>query len=720
MEDVYDITADATADAKVIFGQQVKAMARAADQTVRLDAWRSVFEKTNRIISGRPVTIRIVPENHIPSGMENTPGWSDGLVVHFNGPMVAELVASKDKMGAVLALKGLNYHELCHILYTPRMSDELPRRVVQRAKDNNDPTWWYAMNALEDQRIETWFTASYGAARRYFEAAVLQWLVKYGNAEAAILIYGRKYLPAKLRVKAGRVFVKKHGQPLYDEFKRVIDAYLGVALPTETVKALRLVTEYHDLLQRLQKSAPLPSLPVEDNGCSGSRGMPDKGDSDVIRQGRVLVRESKDARDAAVREVGRANKADADYEAQQEQDGQGGQGEQGEQDPQQGQDKPAPGAEGDGPDGPNAAGPGTGDGLQPGEPGTGTPGSGDPGDQPGCIGGVYVPGQDGQDGDSLGGIPGSGGGAGTDSIEHHVEAPEERALIEAMGDLLDEARGGLDEIQNDPTIQSDVGKVLDAVKAVQQNGEYGAKGSLARRNTTVSAEPADNLAVRKVHQVLKQIRIDTEPQTERRQVRGRIDARRLLTRRPNEVDVFTQWDEGSEDLTGVEAVVLLDVSGSMGPSARQASASVWALKRAFDKLEIRATVLTYDTSHAVMWQPGEKAKAQIPVINTGGGTDPTTALRQAMLVLRKSHEPNKVLVSVTDGQWAGDDRDQAAMMRNMHQVGVVSMLLGLDGALRSYGRHHHMEGHDLQSVSELPKAVLKLVTRIMRGASQRA
>ena len=44
------------------------------------------------------------------------------------------------------------------------------------------------------------------------------------------------------------------------------------------------------------------------------------------------------------------------------------------------------------------------------------------------------------------------------------------------------------------------------------------------------------------------------------------------------------------------------------------------------------------------------------------------------------------------------------------------MILGLNDAVDRYGKHHHMEGHDLKTISDLPKAALKLVSRIMRNA----
>ena len=164
----------------------------------------------------------------------------------------------------------------------------------------------------------------------------------------------------------------------------------------------------------------------------------------------------------------------------------------------------------------------------------------------------------------------------------------------------------------------------------------------------------------------------------------------------------------------MEVVILVDISGSMSSVMREASAALWVMKRALDALQIRCTVLAYDTNHFVVYQPGDKAKAKVPVIMSRGGTDPTSALRQAQRIFAKSHQPSKVLITITDGSWGGDANEMRGLMKAMHMVGVQSMLLGLNQAFRQYGKHDHHIGHDMTSVSEMPKAVSKLVAQIMR------
>jgi Mg-chelatase subunit ChlD len=670
---------------------------KSASESVRLDAWRSVFEKTNRILSSRAINVKVVPGEQVPGNLLNVPGWSDGETIHFNGPLVLDMLRMKDALAAVLRLKGLNYHELSHVLFTPRQSEELPRKVIDRATKEGDPTWWWAMNALEDQRIETWFTASYGPSRRYFEAAVLQWLITDGNAEAAVLLHGRKYLSAKIRVQAEQVFVKKYSVDLLQRFQAVIDQYLTVVLPTDSVRAFLLVSKYRDLLKEMQNlngQQPLPKMPVEDNGVHG-HGVPQKGDPSTVRTGKVTSKEAKDAAKAAAKAIEKADKAD--QQARKDLAQKAAEKAAAEQ-----KDDADDGADGGSEQGENGGDAGQGSGQQPGSAPAQQGGGTDDG---------------GTDTDaSNGGDTGAGeGGSGAGDSGGVHEVLDGVSLSDAMKDLIDEAHADMDDIEQDAEVQADAARVLDAVKAVVNNGKQDAAGELAHKGGSIEASTEHLVAQRRVKTLLTRIRQEVEPQILRRQEAGRIDVRRLLSRRPNETDIFTSYDEGMEDETGMEVVVLVDISGSMSGVMTEASAAVWVLKRALDALDIRCTVLAYDTEHYIVYQPGQRAKARVSIINSMGGTDPTSALREAQRIFAKSHQPSKVLVTITDGQWGGNPTEMRGLMKAMHVVGVQTMLLGLQNAFKHYGKHDHHIGHDMTSVSELPKAVTKLVAQIMRA-----
>ena len=645
-----------------------------AHDAIRIDAWRSVFEKVNRILSEQRVSVHVVGDENMPYGMAEIPAWSDGLDIFLNGEKVREMLKSNDPLAAVLRLKGLNYHELCHVLYTPRATDDMVRRLKEKVAQTGDTRWWYSFNALEDQRIETWFSTTYETSKRYFEATVLEWIIKNGSAEAAILLYGRKYLSPNIRVQVGRVFRKKYGKRLYDEFKTVIDEYITLVLPTDSVKAMTLLQRFMELLDQMQKAGgTLPVLVIMDNGGNGSSdcggGMDGSG---VPRQGRILVKAARSAAEAAKDAIEDAIDADIVEEARRDAADASGEGQGAGQSDSQG-------ADASGTDGKNDA------------------------DSNGAEGGKA-------DTDAEG--AGGGGASSSGTADHTVQQGD---LKDEFDQMIDQAQQDMDEVANDEHVQQDVEAMYDAVQAVVQNGRMNAAGA-ATKTAERKASETEALVVRKVHNILLRIRQEGEPETLRKQYHGRIEPRRLIARQPHEVDVFKTWDTGTEDETGVEAVLLVDVSGSMSGALTEASGVCWALKRAFDRLDIRTTILMYDTNHTVLYQPSEKARGNVPVLGTGGGTDPTSALKQARLILSKSHQANKVLVTVTDGAWQGDEAPRLRIMKDLNKMGVTTMLLGMGRARSRYGKHGHQDGHDITSISELPRVVTKMVANIMRNA----
>jgi hypothetical protein len=131
---------------------QAKVLMSQVEARKRLDAFRAVFEKTDRILSGKGVHVAVAhPQEALTQG---APGWTDGETIYLNGELLGQDLQKGGMTSAtVLAVKGVNYHELSHVLWTPRMSDDIVKRVQQKLAEDNDPMWWWSLNALEDQRI---------------------------------------------------------------------------------------------------------------------------------------------------------------------------------------------------------------------------------------------------------------------------------------------------------------------------------------------------------------------------------------------------------------------------------------------------------------------------------------------------------------------------------------------------------------------------------------
>jgi hypothetical protein len=620
-------------------------------------AWASVLQKTDRIITGLRVTVNIANTGDHPVP-DNVPAWTDGVNIYISNSEVKTIFKGGDIVAATLRLKCLNYHELCHVLFTPRSDSEFKRIVARHAMSKTN--WVYAAAALEDQRIETWFASMYGASARYFEAGVMEWIINNGTSEAAILLYGRKYLSPKIRLRIGKAFVSRYGQTLWDEFKTVIDSYLTVSLPGEDKKALALVQRYVELLDELERlGGPKPPLLIADDGGDGSDAGQHGGDH--AKAGSISIKGAKEARQKAIEMVEDALDADAELEAELA-DGDGGQ--------------PARGNATDGDEG---------DDNDDDDP------SGDSGRN--------------DDGDDVGSAAGAGTATGDDGDP-----------ADNVQQMIDDAEEALDDINADDDVQDDVERMLDAVQAAAKEAEplpYKDAGHGQKQQPAAGAP----LAVRQVHGVLSRIRSAAEPETLFRQSHGRVDVRRFVSRQPGDPDFFRTYDSGREDETGVEAVVLVDRSSSMNSRMVDASQALWVLKRAFDRLDIPTTVLLFDHGNThVAYRPGDRAPSQVPIFSSSGGTYPMEPLNHALRIFYKSQAANKVLITVTDGEWDGNEWDYVKLLKSMSKIGVSSLILGIAGAVKHHGLHGHDHGHDMKALSDLPKAATKLVAGLMNNA----
>ena len=248
----------------------------------KLAAYGQVFEKTDRIVSGKKLNV-LVRDDAIPSGFAQVAGWTDGEDISLNGALLLEQLADKgrDQDRVIAMVKGVNYHELAHCLFTPRIKLEkgdkptLSTKVQKESEKQKDPMVWHAFNILEDQRAETLFVAKYRPSRHYFQAIALEYLL---NDPALVpsqypLIHHRLWIPSDTRSGIARMYDQRVGKKGHaQEVGRVIDDYVRLKFPKDNKQGLALVLEFRDLL----KEDSLSQRVSPDNHSGG--GVVVKGD----------------------------------------------------------------------------------------------------------------------------------------------------------------------------------------------------------------------------------------------------------------------------------------------------------------------------------------------------------------------------------------------------------------------------------------------------------
>ena len=248
-----------------------------------LDSIVSVYQRADRILTGLNVMVSI-SENEI------APAYNDGKDIVFSGKLIKDLDEN-----TVLSLQGLNYHELGHLLFTPRIGTTLGKWIVEKAmkthqvsysyldNDNNvatgyrtyeseelaDPARNMAFNILEDCRAEHYLTLKYPSIRPFMVSLLGDYILENNLdklGEQFILLAGRKYFSLELRKMSAQMFIAEHGVDKAKAIYDILTEYRTLVFPRQYDRAKELITDFIALLPRDENDNPIP-VGQNPNGC---------------------------------------------------------------------------------------------------------------------------------------------------------------------------------------------------------------------------------------------------------------------------------------------------------------------------------------------------------------------------------------------------------------------------------------------------------------------
>lgn len=694
-------------DIKDAIQKGIQSIGEAAKLRRKLEAFRVVYEKADRILSGTPVRIAMVLDP--PYELETAPGWTDGETISLNARVINNDLGNLPMSGIVLHTKAVNYHELCHVLYTPRFSDDICVWVrAEMGKSNpyaaipqnavtepSDAFLWYAFNALEDQRIEMLFSGKYRPAIPYFEAIALKWLVNNAAlaAESFPLIYGRRFLAANVRSSAERAFVAKYGNDLATRFKECIDAYLGVVYPGGTMKAKMYLRRYAKCMAEMQNVTATHLMDVIMTADNGGGEVPKAGDPSTIKVGRGRAKDQKEASENMEDVKPRAERSKPKEEASDD-------------DETDAVDDGTDDTEDDDGDASDGAPETTSESKS----GTAKPdstedaGNGDTGANEGD--------SEGQSEDSTPNEE-TGDGGGGSGLGHADEGNPAREAQDAFYQALEELFEDEDFLKELNDTAQAVQSVLDGDAGVMAVGE-----DLSGSTTAVPTEAVQ--AANATAQILSRLRTELEEQHFNRQASGGLDAKRFLTRQPWETDFFKTYEPGSYEEAAMECVITVDLSGSMQYQMGEVSTALWIVKRALEVIDARITVLGYSDFGYVMYQPEERVEpTKMKLFKSFSGTSPDSTLQEAYRLLHGSTRNMKLLLNLTDGAWQGSRIKQDAIMAALNEEGVTTVLMYLGnnyGGGDDHGCGIYSNIHDAKAVAAMAVRVVDEGLRNMIGA----
>lgn len=567
--------------------RQVEAEERNRQKVERLTRY---FSRVNSALTFRNIQVSV--ESHTI----NAPAWSGASDIVLNSRLINDFNNGHN----VANLRGLNFHELSHILYTPRNGTEIVTWV-------NDNKFRQAFNALEDQRIETLFTSRFPSTRDWFVVTVLTYFVQDEKVFATSypLLRGRRYLPVEVREASLNAFPLPE---LIDEICEIVDEYRLLLYPRDTERAKELIERFHNLI----KSAGTPDSHA-DNGNGQSEEQQVVDYNELADWEKELLKDLQKSNDSNQNSENKTKVLNCPM----------GHGE-----------RPTEGIESSVSSRPQPVKQQSRDNERAKQLDKSTP-------------------DEKQSQSQSQSQPQQGGKkAGTKSSSE--------ILSTVINDILDKSEVA-QEIQN-------IIRVVNGLPSLTSNN---LTEPLKVQYQNVVADPKTLNASFSFGRELERLKAKFDPAWDKYESRGRLNARRFI--RGDDLDtVFDTWNEGREDVTEIECVVILDNSGSMsGEKATQAYRAMFAIKSALDRINAKCSVITFNSVTNTLYQAREKAGNSIRDCGSQGGTEAEYAVRYATKLLAESEKPVKLFFAITDGEWS-DTQVCDEEIRRMARAGVLT------------------------------------------------
>lgn len=210
-----------------------------------------------------------------------------------------------------------------------------------------------------------------------------------------------------------------------------------------------------------------------------------------------------------------------------------------------------------------------------------------------------------------------------------------------------------------------------------------------------------------------QLKDDCEPGWVQKVDSGRLNLQRYISSKDPD-EAFDVWKDNKSEATDIEVVVLVDVSASMNPVIDTTMQGMWAIKNALGTIDIPCTVITYSSFSYILYGPREKAHStHFRSVPSGGGTCPDQAISQAMTIFYDSTCTNRILISITDGDWFSyNTYAPSELVSRMNDAGVYTAMLYMP-TIEKKPEVIPSQNHTLVSEVADPKSIVQFIRELV-------
>lgn len=517
-----------------------------------LDSIASVYQTADKIITGEDISVSVTADTEM-----KTTAMNNGKDIIYNASLIEDLDSE-----TITSLHGTNYHEVAHILFSPRAGSTLGQFAKEQKVIRS-------FNMLEEARIENLMIAKYPSTRLFLETAITSYLLKDDPSEwgeAFPILTGRKYVDVDIRQAVADKFINKYGVDVAQRVQDIVHAYSSLVFPTDFTKAKDLLTMFADIVGRDTEQTDMKS------GEHGERMVGANG------------------RPASAKEQARLQKR-----AEQSQE-------------------------------PTEL-------LQKGQ------------------------------------------GVGGNSTEENTDTKQYTQDDERIAKKLNER---MNEIKNDSAVKREVSETR---KAISGNEDI---KSIIKKAELLEMTPSQ-VAVsyaRRFGTELERLVRNNDPMWDSRTPSGKLNISRTMNPDVNSIgEMFDQWNIGNDN-SDIEAVMLLDNSGSMGGYMTEVCQNAWIIKRGVETIEGSVSVFAFDHESKKIYDKTERAlPSKFRYINSRGNTAPFRTLIEAERILTASDKSIKILFMLTDGDWS-DNEECDKVIKRLNQLGVLTCLVFLSDYTR--------------------------------------